>query len=242
MRKRGRRAITRFLGLDVELSRNPTAASHLMSAVSYRRDVAQPGRALAWGARGRQFKSARPDHLLLPHRQCPYLLSAGELPTASAPKSTHRKAMRQKNSARGRLCCGSNLPVPTIYSFHIDNARTFSPLENYRPRAPQNQRIAKRCAKKNSARGRLGEIPRYARDFGSRLPLRSRLLNASICPSRPSTPSTSTMPAPSLRWRTADRERPKVNASQSDAPEKFGEGSVGRDPSLRSGFRQQASA
>jgi hypothetical protein len=24
--------------------------------------VAQPGRALAWGARGRQFKSARPDH------------------------------------------------------------------------------------------------------------------------------------------------------------------------------------
>src|ERR1700732_1089505 len=29
--------------------------------VSFRRDVAQPGRALAWGARGRQFKSARPD-------------------------------------------------------------------------------------------------------------------------------------------------------------------------------------
>ena len=28
---------------------------------SFRRDVAQPGRALAWGARGRQFKSARPD-------------------------------------------------------------------------------------------------------------------------------------------------------------------------------------
>jgi hypothetical protein len=29
------------------------------------RDVAQPGRALAWGARGRQFKSARPDHYCL---------------------------------------------------------------------------------------------------------------------------------------------------------------------------------
>src|SRR5690242_5088641 len=27
-----------------------------------RRDVAQPGSALAWGARGRRFKSARPDH------------------------------------------------------------------------------------------------------------------------------------------------------------------------------------
>src|SRR5690348_3220713 len=34
--------------------------------ISYRRDVAQPGRALAWGARGRQFKSARPDHLTQP--------------------------------------------------------------------------------------------------------------------------------------------------------------------------------
>jgi hypothetical protein len=27
------------------------------------RDVAQPGSALAWGARGREFKSRRPDHL-----------------------------------------------------------------------------------------------------------------------------------------------------------------------------------
>jgi hypothetical protein len=30
------------------------------------RDVAQPGSALAWGARGREFKSRRPDHLLIP--------------------------------------------------------------------------------------------------------------------------------------------------------------------------------
>ena len=35
------------------------------SGILSSRDVAQPGRALAWGARGRQFKSARPDHLLL---------------------------------------------------------------------------------------------------------------------------------------------------------------------------------
>ena len=32
-----------------------------MRPVPSSRDVAQPGRALAWGARGRQFKSARPD-------------------------------------------------------------------------------------------------------------------------------------------------------------------------------------
>lgn len=31
------------------------------SGILSSRDVAQPGRALAWGARGRQFKSARPD-------------------------------------------------------------------------------------------------------------------------------------------------------------------------------------
>ena len=28
------------------------------------RDVAQPGRALAWGARGREFESRHPDHFL----------------------------------------------------------------------------------------------------------------------------------------------------------------------------------
>src|SRR5512146_1690427 len=41
---------------------HPTGAP----APGIRRDVAQPGRALAWGARGRQFKSARPDQYLLP--------------------------------------------------------------------------------------------------------------------------------------------------------------------------------
>jgi len=50
------------------------------------------------------------------------------------------------------------------------------------------------------------EILRYAQDFGSRLPLRSRLLDA----------SSSSVSGPPLRR--------------------------GRDPSLRSGFRQQARA
>ena len=41
--------------------RNPflLVADHLSS-----RDVAQPGSALAWGARGRRFKSSRPDQIL----------------------------------------------------------------------------------------------------------------------------------------------------------------------------------
>ena len=33
-----------------------------LSLLGKRRDVAQPGSALAWGARGRWFKSSRPDH------------------------------------------------------------------------------------------------------------------------------------------------------------------------------------
>ena len=34
----------------------------LTTCQCFYRDVAQPGSALAWGARGRQFKSGRPDH------------------------------------------------------------------------------------------------------------------------------------------------------------------------------------
>ena len=35
-----------------------------------RRDVAQPGSALAWGARGRGFESRRPDHLPFSSPDC----------------------------------------------------------------------------------------------------------------------------------------------------------------------------
>ena len=42
-----------------------SAAAHLRTRpqrIPSSRDVAQPGSALAWGARGREFKSRRPDH------------------------------------------------------------------------------------------------------------------------------------------------------------------------------------
>jgi hypothetical protein len=64
----------------------------------FRRDVAQPGRALAWGARGRQFKSARPDHLF------------------SNVQRVAQANARQRTSARGRAFGSSNLPVPTNLS------------------------------------------------------------------------------------------------------------------------------
>src|SRR5437762_11980452 len=66
----------------------------------YRRDVAQPGRALAWGARGRQFKSARPDHLLLEILRCTQDFACG-LPSPRA--------------SRPQTGSSSNLPVPTKF-------------------------------------------------------------------------------------------------------------------------------
>ena len=43
------------------------------------RGVAQPGSVLAWGARGRGFKSRRPDYIRLWFPE-PYVLKSGKLP------------------------------------------------------------------------------------------------------------------------------------------------------------------
>src|ERR1700732_3994394 len=45
--------------------RSTPTLSFVILGSGFRRDVAQPGSALAWGARGREFKSRRPDHLLI---------------------------------------------------------------------------------------------------------------------------------------------------------------------------------
>ena len=58
------RCISASPGLVIEFSSQPHPQPSKRRIPSCR-DVAQPGRALAWGARGRQFKSARPDQLQL---------------------------------------------------------------------------------------------------------------------------------------------------------------------------------
>src|SRR5947209_11781857 len=78
------------------------------------RDVAQPGRALAWGARGRQFKSARPDHSLRGKYFCGTLLGdcRHEHPNVCRErKRAHRKRLRGVGSCGDGVA--SNLPVPT---------------------------------------------------------------------------------------------------------------------------------
>src|SRR5437588_12370528 len=69
------------------------------------RDVAQPGRDLAWGARGRQFKSARPDHFSFYSTLSPF-----SLPRAiGAPTLFGRFPDRQFQPLRGRV-----LPLPSV--------------------------------------------------------------------------------------------------------------------------------
>ena len=96
------------------------------------RDVAQPGRALAWGARGRQFKSARPDHSVLLHPNSLQRQYRSRLPTASSPNPAYAQRMPPIQPARGarrsRAFGSSNLPVPTI--FKINKLQNVSPVTN----------------------------------------------------------------------------------------------------------------
>jgi hypothetical protein len=55
------RASVEFKGCSKVVERSSPFAANLGSGIH--RDVAQPGSALAWGARGREFKSRRPDQL-----------------------------------------------------------------------------------------------------------------------------------------------------------------------------------
>jgi hypothetical protein len=73
---------------------------------SFRRDVAQPGRALAWGARGRQFKSARPDQFLTCENRINSTVTRGRVlncrPRAPQGQCAEAKRMRTNRSrARG---------------------------------------------------------------------------------------------------------------------------------------------
>src|SRR5256714_4648670 len=73
----------------MEIPHIPPPAESFLS----RRDVAQPGRALAWGARGRQFKSARPDQFLAEKCRVPNRRNCRrEHPNLSASEASATKA------------------------------------------------------------------------------------------------------------------------------------------------------
>ena len=112
------------------------------------RDVAQPGRALAWGARGRQFKSARPDHLFI---QFYYTFSATAArdcrPRSTPTMRLSRSGGASIRSARGarhsRALGSSNLPVPTIYSFSAITPSPPPQPETAGPRSTSTMRLSR---------------------------------------------------------------------------------------------------
>ena len=56
------KALNNCLGLDPKENHQKVVESNNISLIDFSRAVAQSGSALAWGARGRKFKSCRPDH------------------------------------------------------------------------------------------------------------------------------------------------------------------------------------
>ena len=83
--------------------------------------MAQPGRALAWGARGRQFKSARPDQLLafrLPTFESSAVLNCRQRAPKIAPSASER-AERREGSAEPSQAWASNLSVATILKISV---------------------------------------------------------------------------------------------------------------------------
>jgi hypothetical protein len=74
--------------------------------ISCCRDVAQPGRALAWGARGRQFKSARPDHFLTSGNKTDQALTGDVCLNCRPTKHPKASAQEQSGCARIKACEG----------------------------------------------------------------------------------------------------------------------------------------
>ena len=86
-------------------------AKYGLAGGPFRRDVAQPGRALAWGARGRQFKSAHPDHFLSTLFFFALFGSPACAPRAASPVRCSRLGNAQAHRVAGPL------PIEHIFTF-----------------------------------------------------------------------------------------------------------------------------
>ena len=92
--------------------------------------MAQPGRALAWGARGRQFKSARPDQFSIIAGGCCRSLAALGMSAAGSRSAHARKAPQvqicRQTVARAELPCPTLLPPPAIGHVVLSLGKPFS--------------------------------------------------------------------------------------------------------------------
>ncbi len=137
-----------------------------------RRDVAQPGSALAWGARGRRFKSARPDHSFSTRKPAGTVEAFNCRPTQYPKFASRRAAAATKKDCKGCEAKpsrgGSNPPVPTI---PFPRANLLEPLR-HSTADPRSTPIASRRAAAATKKTATG-----AR--------RSRAVAVQIRPSRP---------------------------------------------------------
>jgi hypothetical protein len=107
--------------INYESSSEPPGCD--VAGYSLNRDVAQPGRALAWGARGRQFKSARPDQFKIdvPPRgdPSPIDFAQGQDFACGLPLRSRRKA------AQVQICPSRPIQLSVIsYQFSVRNCRS----------------------------------------------------------------------------------------------------------------------
>src|SRR5579872_4140726 len=231
-----------------------------------RRDVAQPGSALAWGARGRRFKSGRPDQfwpsLLSPEvlrcaqdfgarlrRRASASSSNPAVPTSSGPAYYHQRSFAAlRISARGSDAAQApqvqiRPSRPVLAQLIITRGPS---LRSGFRRAAQTPR--KRLKFKSGRPDQFWpsllspEVLRCAQDFGARLRRR-----ASASSSNPAVP-TSSDPA---YYHQRSFAALRISARGSDAAQApqvqirpsrpvLAQLIITRGPSLRSGFRRAA--
>ncbi len=181
------------------------------------RDVAQPGRALAWGARGRQFKSARPDHLLL--------ISSPSIPWDIRGRPTKHPNLR-RSASEGAPVKPAKGPVQgTGYSaVQICPSRPFtSHLKSIYPlgyswlthEAPQPAPQRQRRRTSQACEGRVDERSEAEHIGSSRGPRRRVFVaGAEICPSRPFTSHLKSIYPLGYSWPTHEAPQPAPQRQQ----------------------------
>ena len=104
--------------------------------LTMQRDVAQFGRVLRSGRRGRRFKSCHPDQIRTPHKCLQFKCLCGFFcfsspyePTQTTPK-THKKVVKKLSEKERHISAAlysySNLPYPTIFSLSPGKSATLT--------------------------------------------------------------------------------------------------------------------
>jgi hypothetical protein len=154
-----------------------------------RRDVAQPGRALAWGARGRQFKSARPDHSFVSSITLGVRFCLDCRPRAAQGHAEQRSGCARRKALRGAARNERNRQFKSArpdHSFLLSYCADVATPHVRRPtKPPKVCAEAQRMRRRRITAPRGGRSPRnrLRRQSGRRRRLSSVLLRCREAPS-----------------------------------------------------------